>query len=330
LSFFDIESGEELARIPLPAGAEHPFDFDPVGGGWFTGGTRGVMFWPLRSEPGRPASLRVGPPQSILPGPGNQLWCDSGASKNGRHLAITDVTSTILIHRDVAGPPLKLGPQAGMGSSEISPDGKWVATCSGRSEGRTQSVQVWDGQDGHRVADLRLAGGSCQAAFSPDNQWLATFDLREEAQLWKVGSWETPERSFAAGRIVFSPDGQLMALNDVIGCLRLLKISSCEEVARVTGPEPRTYWPLCFTPDGTKLFALGDGLCVWDLRLIREQLSEMGLDWDHKDWPPFPPTLPDSRGRLRLTVDTRMSANEGPGAATPFPQEPTLEQRDAK
>jgi hypothetical protein len=56
---------------------------------------------------------------------------------------------------------------------------------------------------------------------------------------------------------------------------------------------------------------------MWDLRLIREQLRDRGLDWD---WPPFPPAVPDTRGRLRLTVDTGMAAQEGSEAAAPRPQ----------
>jgi tetratricopeptide (TPR) repeat protein len=41
-----------------------------------------------------------------------------------------------------------------------------------------------------------------------------------------------------------------------------------------------------FTPDGTKLIAVNrvKGISVWDLRLIRRQLKELGLDWD---WPEF-------------------------------------------
>jgi len=315
----------------VPANAAHPFDFDSVGGGWLTGGTRGVMLWPLRSDPGRAASLRVGPPQTILSGPGNALWCDSRASTNGRVLAITDVTAAILIRRDVASAPTTLGPQPGMRRSAISPDGKWVATCSGPPEDPSKLVRIWDGQSGRHIAVLPLAGGPWQAEFSPDNQWLTTYNLKEAAHVWKVGSWTKPLWSFAAGRIIFSPDARLMVLNDVIGSLRLLKISSGEEVARVSGPERTTYWPQCFTPDGTKLFAMGEGLCAWDLRLIRDQLQAMGLDWDHKDWPPFPPAVPDPRGRrLRFTVDIGMGVQEGPGAATPPSQQPTLEQRDAK
>jgi WD40 repeat protein len=292
LSFFDTETGEELARISVPAGSAQLFDFDPVAGGWFTVGTRGVMLWPLRSDPGRPASLRVGPPQPLLSSP---------------------------------GPPPALGSRARMWPSEVSPDGKWVATCKDAPGGPSKRVRIWDGRDGRPVRYLPLAGGPWQTEFSSDSQWLTTYDRMEASQVWKVGSWDKPAWSFAAGRIIFSPDGRLMALNDGIGCVRLLKTASGEEVACLSGPEPHVYWPQCFTPDGTKLIAMGQGLCVWDLRLIREQLRAMGLDWEHKDWPPFPPAVADTRGRLRLTVDTEMSEQQGSVATRPGPQEATSE-----
>jgi hypothetical protein len=43
-------------------------------------------------------------------------------------------------------------------------------------------------------------------------------------------------------------------------------------------------------------------LYVWDLRLIREGLKELGLDWDEPPYPPSP--NPATRKLLRLTVVT--------------------------
>jgi WD40 repeat protein len=314
VSFFDTESGERLATISVPANANRPFAFDDGAGGWITGGTRGVMLWPLRPEPGRPASLRVGPPQPIVQGPGHALWGYSAASKNGRILAISDVTRGFVVDRDSDGPPRTLGPHPGLWDCAISPDGKWIATFSGGLE--DPPVRIWDGRDGSHVAYLPLNGSRWWAAFSPDGRWLATHD-DSESQLWKIGSWNDPVRSWA-GAAVFSPDGKLMAVNDVVGCVRLVKTQSGDEVARVSGPERSTYWPERFTPDGTKLIAMGDGLCMWDLRLIREDLKAMGLDWD---WPPFPAAIPDTRGRLHLTVETGMAPQDQSTAATrPSPE----------
>jgi tetratricopeptide (TPR) repeat protein len=47
--------------------------------------------------------------------------------------------------------------------------------------------------------------------------------------------------------------------------------------------------PRCFTPDGTRLIAVGVdtlALHVWDLRAIRRGLVPLGLDWDALPYPP--------------------------------------------
>ena len=92
---------------------------------------------------------------------------------------------------------------------------------------------------------------------------------------------------------LFSPDSRLLAINDVFGVIRLLEATTGREVAQLTGPEATWYPPACFTPDGTRLVARCSGetaLYVWDLRLIRQQLKDLGLDWD---WPDFKPADSD-------------------------------------
>jgi tetratricopeptide (TPR) repeat protein len=90
----------------------------------------------------------------------------------------------------------------------------------------------------------------------------------------------------------FSPDSRLLAVNDVFGALRLLEVPTAREVARLTAPEPAWYQPHAFTPDGTRLIAVNIRMTefyVWDLRLIRQQLKDLGMDWE---WPAFPPAAP--------------------------------------
>src|SRR5262249_35745914 len=81
-----------------------------------------------------------------------------------------------------------------------------------------------------------------------------------------------------------------LAINDVFSVIRLLETGTGREVARLTGPEPLWYGPASFSPDGTRLIATCSdttALFVWDLRLIRQQLKELRMDWD---WPEFPPS----------------------------------------
>jgi hypothetical protein len=76
--------------------------------------------------------------------------------------------------------------------------------------------------------------------------------------------------------------------------LRLLDIASHRDVATLEDPNLDSIWQALVTPDGTKLIAVNmvKGMHVWDLRLIRRQLKDLGLDWD---WPEFPPTANSSR-----------------------------------
>src|SRR5262249_42577522 len=143
----------------------------------------------------------------------------------------------------------------------------------------------WEAESGRQVHELPLEG-STRIHFSPDGRWLLT-DTAEDARLWEVGTWRDVRRLKAGG--IFSPDSRLLALRDDFSGIRLEEPSGGREVARLTGPEPTSYCPACFTPDGARLVAFRSGpgpLYVWDLRLIRRQLKELGLDWD---WPEYPP-----------------------------------------
>jgi hypothetical protein len=65
------------------------------------------------------------------------------------------------------------------------------------------------------------------------------------------------------------------------------------EVARLPTESLLTH--VCFSPDNTQLLITYEpGFAeLWNLRLIRQELAEMGLDWDH---PPY-----DSQRRLDIT-----------------------------
>jgi serine/threonine protein kinase/WD40 repeat protein len=309
LSLFDLESGEELASVRQPhADAIRPVFFDhslppgspePMGGGeeiggWLTGGHSALFLWPARSDPARPGTLCVGPPRQLAPDASRAGYSEgASASADGRVVAVPQGNSTLVLHRDQADRRIVLGPQYDVRSSAVSPDGHWVVTCSNWWDGRSKSVWIWDVTTGRRVHELPLLEGSTRAKFSPDGRWLMT-NSASASQLWEVGTWREVRR-FGRGGFTFSPDSRLLAINDVLSGIRLLETTTGREVARLTGPDSVWYQPTCFTPDGTRLVTTSSGytgLYVWDLRLIRRHLKELGLDWE---WPEFPP--PDSSGK---------------------------------
>ena len=76
------------------------------------------------------------------------------------------------------------------------------------------------------------------------------------------------------------------------------------ELARLEVPDATRLSPVCFSHDGSQLFAFGEedrAIHVRDLRRIRRQLAELGLDWDA---PPIEEPKPEAeRQRLRVEVD---------------------------
>jgi serine/threonine protein kinase/WD40 repeat protein len=302
LCFFDLRAGEELASVKL-APVDSPICFHESVG-WITSGPTGLLQWPAGFDLARPNVLRVGPPATVSPGLGSYMARGAGASADGGVLAVPDGRFTTLIHRERPAKRLRLGPQHDVRVAAVSPDGRWVATCSFFSDGRSKSTCIWDADSGEQVHELPLEGATV-ARFSPDGRWLATYNW-SGTQLWEVGTWQ-PRRRFEGVTLfnpdIFSPKGRLVALGGVFGVVRLVDIATGKEIARLTGPEPTQYAPLCFTPDGTGLIATGaeqKTLHVWNLRAIRHQLKQMDLDWD---WPEFGPAEPKAQAAKFVKVE---------------------------
>lgn len=95
----------------------------------------------------------------------------------------------------------------------------------------------------------------------------------------------------------------LIALRDGQTSIQLRDLACGEVVATLKSPLRDHVTDLAFSPDDTQLAVIHWGtreLLVWDLRLIREQLAKMGLDWNR---PPYPPMADKTETRFtRVTV----------------------------
>src|SRR5207245_9555259 len=84
----------------------------------------------------------------------------------------------------------------------------------------------------------------------------------------------------------------------------LREVAAARTIARLQDPHgDRARW-LGFTPGGAQLVTVANyarAIHVWDLRLIRQELREMGLDWD---LPPYPDDAREEiAGPWQITVD---------------------------
>ena len=294
LVFFDFASGRELAAVRLRETATaYARSFDRRDG-WMTSGSTDALLWPVHSDPDRTDVIRVGPPRSI----GASGHAGADATPDGRvriipqntGLLLLEKSQALIVDRDRPGRRIVLKPQYDIRHAAVSPDGKWAATCSWFWDGQSAAVRVWDAETGRPVMDLPVAGLS-RAGFSPDGRWLGTHVKGEGCQLWEVGTWRAGQR-FPNADFWWAPDGRFLLVNDVLGAIRFVDPETGRNILRLTGPEATSYSPAGLSADGATLLALGgdtNSLYVWDLRRIRAELRELGLDWNLPEFPPAAP-----------------------------------------
>ena len=134
--------------------------------------------------------------------------------------------------------------------------------------------------------------------------------------VWATGSWKL-HRHIATddqnAGCAFSSDSKLLAITLSASVVQLLDPATGRSFAKLTAPDPDRQSLVSFSPDNTQL-VMSTGAApvrVWDLRRIREQLQEIGLDWDLPPYPPAPPpgdimpvNVVDLKGKAPRIVNT--------------------------
>jgi WD40 repeat protein len=292
VGLWELPGGRPVAFLPV--GARVQVAFEPSGALLIEGARGSPLRFPIAAV-GPAGALRIGPPQPLpFPSPSARIE----TNRDGRVMASAQFWGAYVWHVDKGDSLIRLAPQHDVRCVAVSPNGRWVAT--GSHSYTDVYVKIWDAGTGRHVADFPVEGGS-GVGFSPDDRWLVTGG--GGCRLWAVETWQEGPR-IGGGAFAFSPDGKVLAVETGSGAVRLVDPDTGSEYARLEDPNQDHAHDLTFSTDGSQLLAStadSPAVHVWDLRAIRAELAQRGLDWD---LPPYPPAGdPSDAPSLRVTVD---------------------------
>jgi serine/threonine protein kinase/WD40 repeat protein/tetratricopeptide (TPR) repeat protein len=323
---WDADAARPLGELPL--GRTATALFHPGGDSLFTSGNWGLSRFPLRYTDGEGGRvLRVGPPQS-LPVPVSQRLESASCDGRGLRLGVVDLGDKgIIVNLDDPTRQTLLVGHERVNVLALSPNGRWAAT--GTVKGG--EVKLWDLSLGDRPMPVHtISSDWARPFFSPDGRWLVIADSNRN-RWYRVGSWELErEGGTGGGVLAFAADTRLMAEYSAVG--RRVVLSDPEtgrERGALTVEDGPLVVALALSPDGGRLAAAtgAQTLQLWDLRALRRQLTELGLDWD----PSHRLAEPEPGPPLRFTLDVdRDFARRAETSAVRFQLEQRLEHLDSQ
>jgi WD40 repeat protein/tetratricopeptide (TPR) repeat protein len=298
VALWDLPSGREVAFLPI--GYTCSITFAPSGE-LLTYSEQGLLLWPVRPDGHGPETLQVGPPQTLLATP----YCHAqmSLSRDGRvaAAALGGENGAEVVHINSAPKRIRVGPQQDVRRVAVSPDGRYVATGSFKAGG----VKVWEADSGKHVTDLLPAlSKTAEVGFAPDGKWLIVNECWFEVGTWREGKG-IADWTFDSGCI--SPDGKLLACHHNTDGILVFDRETGQRLAQLVSPDQGlTPW-MVFNRDATQLVATdldNPVVHVWDLRMLRDELRALGLDWDA---PPYPPAAAVAGELLRAPPEVQVN-----------------------
>jgi serine/threonine protein kinase/WD40 repeat protein len=293
VALFDLETGRELTHLPIASRGVY-VAFDGTGN-LLTNAFEGFFRWPVRPDRAAPARLLVGPPEKLPFNPGRS---GIAASRDGRVIGQCmwtgygeqDFAGGWILHPNFSTPRRVEAGQT-IGNCSVSPDGRWLTFSV-----HDYPIKVYDAATANCVWQSPRAEILSYCRFTPDGRWLVTGT--DGGRLYAAGTWQ-PGLQLGPGT-PWDVTSELAILGQPDGIYRLVDLATGRELAQLEDPE-QNIGPAAFTPDGTRLVvAARNGLRVWDLRRIRQELEKLGLDWDAPSHPAATPSSPSPSLELQM------------------------------
>jgi WD40 repeat protein len=276
---WNLRSGAEMAFLPL--GWTSDLKLTGPGSTLLTCSEAGLQEWPLVLSNDH-KTLTPGESR-LLSAPGKAVEVSIGKDDELFYLQGGKVH---LINRSTLEEKAQIKANFAVTQITTSPDGNLLVAW-GRP---ALEFRVWETASQLFVKSLPGNGGGV-AVFSPNGRWLAIGD-RRGYYIVEVGSWKTlfakrTDIDFQVFNFAFSPDNRILAVSHDPAEVWLFDTATWKAIARLEPPDERPVVSLNFGPDGTQLIATcsREVIQIWDLALIRSELSAMHLDWD---LPPYP------------------------------------------